>query len=117
MSAIRIELAKKVFRENPEMCRVDRRETVLNGIIELGMTPFEAKLAGGEFNFKVIVDPRVWESTVDPIRVMWIQSLKPDESQIWMMFRNTTQYQSQGQQAFRVYFTKGSARSIEKILE
>lgn len=69
------------------------------------MTPYDAYLAAGAFTFKVIADTAKWGKNADPYDVMWGQSVRPDESQIWMTFENDTQYPTEGKQFFRVFFS------------
>ena len=115
MSDVRHELALKVFSEYPEMSREDRRPSILNGQIEIGMTPYEAKLAGGEFSYKVMADTTVWVPNTDPLRVMWNQSVAPDGSRIWMTFQNTTQFGTVVERVFTVYFIHGKACNINQV--
>lgn len=83
--------------------------------VALGMTPSEARHAAGAFSFKVIADPSRWGKNADPYQVMATQSQQPDDSQIWMTFKNAVQYPSEGEQAFRVHFRHGKAVEIEKL--
>ena len=41
-----------MFTQHPELFPEDRRPSILNGVVVLGMTPFEARLAGGAFAYK-----------------------------------------------------------------
>lgn len=107
--------AQNMFKQHPELFPEDRRQSILNGVVVLGMTPFEARLAGGAFTFKVVVDKSRWPSNADPYKVMWAQSMFPDDSEIWMTFRNSTQFVGLGDIQFRVYFEKGHAKYIEKL--
>ncbi|EWS77133.1 hypothetical protein LPH50_04850 [Xylella taiwanensis] len=43
------EYAEQMFKEYPKLFPKERRSSILHGIILIGMTPFEAKLAGGAF--------------------------------------------------------------------
>lgn len=113
----RQDVARRVFAEHPEMSRQNRRESILKGIIEMGMTPYEAKLAGGEFSYKVISDSAIWVPNADPIKVMWTQSIRPDESRIWMTFWNTSQFETAMDRTFTVYFVDGKAQSITQPKE
>lgn len=105
--------ATKMFAERPELFPEERRPAILDGRVTLGMTPYEAKLAGGAFAFRVIADPARWPSGSDPYKVMWRQSIEPDESQIWMTFKNASQFPGQGERVFRVHFQHGKAVEIE----
>ncbi len=107
--------ALQVFKNHPEKIPFAIQEKILAGQIVLGMTPYDAYLAAGAFAFKVIADPAIWKSNADPYKVMWAQSVCPDNSQIWMTFKNNTQYLSEGTQSFRVFFRGGKALNIEKL--
>lgn len=107
--------AQAMFAQHPEIFPEDRRLSILNGVVTLGMTPFEAKLAGGAFAFKVVADTSRWPANSDPYKVMWAQSMLPDKSEIWMTFRNATQFLEGNESLFRVHFEKGHAINIEKI--
>ena len=115
--SLRQDLARRVFAEHPEMSREDRRESILKGRIDIGMTPYEAKLAGGEFSYKVISESAIWVPNADPIKVMWTQSIRPDESRIWMTFRNTSQFATTMDRTFTVYFVDGKAQNITQRKE
>jgi hypothetical protein len=111
----RRDYAQTMFEQNPELFPQDRRTNILNGVVTLGMTPFEARLAGGAFSYKVIADATRWSKHSDPLEVMWAQSMQSDDSEIWMFFRNKTQIGTQQEISFRVYFQHGRATSIEKL--
>ena len=113
--AERIEYANDMFAKHPELFPIEHRQSILNGRIDLGMTPFEAKLAGGAFFFKVKPDKTVWPEKYDPYKVMWAQSLHPDNSDIKMTFTNVTQFQGEGVVAFEIVFENGKACSIVKV--
>jgi hypothetical protein len=76
------------------------------------MTPYEAHLAAGGFRFKVVADAKVWPKNADPYRGIWSQSIKPDDSKIWMMFENDTQFPELGITQFEVSFQKGKVTSV-----
>jgi hypothetical protein len=105
--------ALKMFAERPELFPEERRQAILEGRVTLGMTPYEAKLAGGAFAFKVIADPKRWPTGADPFKVMWRQSIEADDSQIWMTFKNARQFPGDGERVFRVHFEHGKALEIE----
>jgi len=90
------------------------RDDITNGCITLGMTPYEAKLAGGAFTYEVNPDKSVWEKNADPIKVMWTQSIVPDSSEIRMSFRNHNQFPQLGMISFEVVFEKGVVVRIIK---
>jgi hypothetical protein len=78
------------------------------------MSPYEAKLAGGAFFYKVEADTNNWTKNADPYHVMWKQSTKPDNSKIWMTFETATQFPGDGKKRFTVYFIQGKAVEIIK---
>lgn len=79
------------------------------------MTPDEAHMAGGSFAYKVVADQTRWPENSDPLEVIWAQSTQPDDSEIWMMFKNETQFPGAGEVPFRVTFSRGRAVSIERL--
>ena len=79
------------------------------------MSPYEARLAGGAFYFKVEADPANWLANADPFNVMWKQSTHPDDSKIWMTFETATQFPDVGKHRFEVYFAKGKAVEIKQV--
>lgn len=111
----RLEYAKEQIREYGDRISPQIQADILAQIVTLGMSPYEARLAGGAFAFKVVADPKKWAKNSDPYAVMWAQSLSPDDSEIWMTFETATQYKGCGVKRFQVYFSKGVAVGIEKI--
>lgn len=107
--------ARNLFKEYPDQFPTEHRELILHGQITLGMAPFEARLAGGAFSYKVIADPKRWPPHTNPLDVMWQQSVKPDDSEIWMTFTNKTQYPDEPERQFRVHFQRGKAVDIQKL--
>lgn len=107
--------ALQVFKDYPDKIAPAIQEKILTEQIVLGMTPYDAYLAAGAFTFKVIADSTKWEKNADPYKVMWAQSVSPDESQIWMTFENDSQYPTECKQFFRVFFQGGKALEIEKL--
>ena len=105
----------QIFRDYGDRIAPALRESILAEKIVLGMTPYDAHLAGGAFAFKVIADPAKWEKNADPYKVMWAQSINTDESQIWMTFENNSQYSAEGKQYFQVFFKNGKAVEITKL--
>ena len=105
-----------IFERQPELFPLENREAIIHGQVREGMTPFEAKLAaGGGFSFKVNADTSRWPKNADPLEVMWTQSVRPDESEIWMTFRSRTQYTTADDATFRVHFKSGKAIDIERL--
>lgn len=111
----RKEYANNMLTQRPDLFLEKYHQLILNGQIVIGMSPFEAKLAGGAFIFKVIADSTIWPDHADPLKVMWAQSIKPDNSKIWMTFKNHSQYPNENPRTFRVHFSKGKAIEIEKL--
>lgn len=107
--------ANKIFMTYPKLFPEERRQSILDGVILIGMTPFEAKLAGGAFFYKIIVDESKWPKNTNPLKVMWAQSIETDKSQIWMTFKNKSQFGGANEEVFGVYFEHGRALTIEKI--
>lgn len=115
MSDERKNYALKTIAKHPQSFREIYRNAILDGRVELGMTPFEAKLAGGAFFFEVMADSSKWPDGTDPYKVMWTQTESPDKSEIWMIFKNSTQFSTEFDCAFRVYFKQGKAVNIERM--
>jgi len=107
--------ALKVFKDYPDKISQEIQDKILAQQVALGMTPYDAYLAAGAHYFKVSADPEKWKPNVDPHRVMWAQSIAPDNSEIWMTFQTDTQYRGEGQQRFEVRFEKGKAVEIIKL--
>ena len=107
--------AQTMFAQHPELFPEDRRQSILDGVVLIGMTPFEARLAGGAFAYKVVADKTKWSEQSDPLKVMWAQSMQADDSEIWMTFKNSSQISGGNETTFRVYFEHGRAVRIEKL--
>lgn len=105
--------ARKIFDRNPDLFPVARQLLILAGKVVIDMTPYEAKLAAGAFAFQVVADPARWPPNADPLEVMWSQSTNPDNSDIWMTFRNATQFDGGREQTFRVHFKNGRVVTIQ----
>ncbi len=104
-----------MFAQYPEHFPEDRRRSILNGVVQIGMAPIEAKLAGGAFAYKVVADKSKWAANSDPLKVMWAQTKQADDSEITMTFKNTSQFFDGSEAIFRVYFERGHAVRIEKL--
>jgi hypothetical protein len=111
----RRDYAGKMFTKYPELLPEEHRVSILEGQVQIGMTPFEARLAGGAYYFQVIPDKTVWPEKYDPYQVMWMQSSHPDNSYIKMTFQNETQFPGEGITVFEVVFANGKVSSINKI--
>lgn len=104
----------KAMDENPELFSQSMRESILSGKVILGMSPYQAQLAGGSCSFAVKADPQKWKPNTNPFRVIQAQTYHPDNSEIRLTFQNDTQYPDEGVQFFHVDFRQGKAVSIEK---
>jgi hypothetical protein len=111
----RISHAQTMFAQYPEMFPEKHQASILKGFIEIGMTPLEVVVAGGAFSFKVSSDSAQWANHTDPYKIMWAQSVRPDNSEIWMTFKNSTQFPGESESLFRVYIKHGQAVEIEKL--
>lgn len=113
----RKQFARQVFNEYPDRIAGEIRQQILAGRIVLGMAPYECYLAAGAFMFRVDADRTVWGDNPDPYKVMWRQSTKPDNSEIWMTFETDRQYPGEGRRRFQVHFKQGKAVEISKLGE
>lgn len=113
----RLEYAKETIRLYGNQIPKEAQENILLQKIVVGMSPYEAKLAGGAFYYKVEHDPKAWpkDAVVDPLAVIDKQSVSPDASKIWMTFENATQFPGEGKQRFEVYVTNGKVQEIKKL--
>ena len=107
--------APTMFAQHTELFPEDRRQSILDGVVLVGMTPFEARLRGGAFAYKVVADKAKWPENAEPIKVMWAQSMQADNSDIWIMFKNSSQYPGGSDTSFRVNFERGSAVRIKNL--
>lgn len=107
--------AQSMFAQHNEYFPDKNRFSILQGVVTLGMSPFEARLAGGAFQYRVAADSTRWPEHSDPLKVMWAQSVQADNSEIIMIFTNALQYPGQGEKSFRVYFDKGTSVKIEQL--
>jgi hypothetical protein len=110
----RLEFAKETIRLFGDKIPEEAQKGILKQQVLIGMTPYEAKLAGGAFYFKVQADPKNWKPNANPHVVMDRQSVSPDKSKIWMTFENETQFPGESKQRFTAYIFNGKVQSIEK---
>ena len=103
----------KMFTQEPDFFREERRASILKGVVEIGMSPHEARLAGGAFFYRVVADTSKWPEHSDPMRVIWAQTMHPDNSEITMTFKNSSQSPKCEEMAFEVHFVKGRVVRIE----
>lgn len=111
---VRLEFAKEAIRLYGDKIPAQSQKNILKQQIAVGMSPYEAKLAGGAFYYKVEADPKVWPQNADPLVVIDKQSVAPDGSKIWMTFETETQFPNEGRKKFQVYFEKGVVKEIIK---
>lgn len=111
----RLEFAKETIRLYGDKIPEKAQKGILAQQVLLGMSPYEAKLAGGAFYYKVEADPTVWKDNADPLLVMDRQSIQPDKSKIWMTFENETQFPEKGKKRFSVYVEMGAVQEIKLI--
>jgi len=111
-----LSIAKKEIETHGNMISTKNQELIIKQKISLGMSPYEAQLAAGNYAFKVEADPNIWPPNSDPYAVIKRQVNHPDKSKIWLTFENTTQYPESGNTKFTVYFENGCVISIKKMV-
>lgn len=106
----------KIVTQCQDVMPVATQYAILQGQVILGMSPYDAFLAAGEFTFKVMPDKAVWSDASDPYQVMWAQTMNPDDSHIWMTFGNDVVGRGQGaenkQHPFTVEVVRGKIVAI-----
>ena len=107
-----LERAQRAIQNYGDKISLEAREHILVQRVVLGMSPFEALLAGGTFVFRVQPDRKVWPSDTDPYEIIYGQSHTPDDSKIWMTFETEIQFPGEGRKAFTVEFERGKAIKI-----
>ena len=83
----RMQEARIVFQKYPDVISKELQAKVLSQVVDIGMDPYMAKLAGGPCSYKISADPKKWPAGADPEVVMNAQSLHPDAIQIFLRFR------------------------------
>lgn len=106
-------IAKEDIVKYGEYIPVDKQKAILEQVVVLGMSPYEAKLAAGAFRYGIKADPK-WPANTDPIKIIYTQSLQPDNSEIFMVFETESQFPGEGRKIFRVDFEKGKAVKISE---
>jgi hypothetical protein len=91
------------------------KRSILEKRIILGMTPEEARLAGGACFYRVQADPKHWPSDGNPLIIMARQTDYPDDSKITLTFHNATQFQSREPVTFRVEIRRGRVTEIVPV--
>ena len=109
-----LDLALEKIRLHGDKIPAETQKNILIQRVVEGISPNEARLAGGAFFFKVEADTKVWPPHSDPLVVMNRQSVAPDDSKIWMTFQNETQFPAEGMRRFTVEFARGKAVKITK---
>lgn len=111
------EYSKKIdYLKNNEHIREKFYDSILYGQIEPGMNTLEAKLAGGAFFYRVIIDKEVWSDSANPLEVISRQVIKPDNSKIEMTFRNATQFpELENIKIFKIIIELGVVKHIIRI--
>lgn len=103
---------EREYKTHKKYYRDKYKESILQKIIVKGMWPTEAFLAGGGGTYRVKADKNVWSESSNPISVMQMQSIKPDESEIIIQFCNKSQFSSENDIVFEVIFKMGIAENI-----
>jgi hypothetical protein len=106
------QIAQREIDADPGRFSDEAKRNILDQQITLGMTPHEARLAGGSFFYKVDADPKRWPRGTDPLAVIASQTDQPDDSKITLTFRNTTQFQTREPTTFRVEIRGGRVTEI-----
>lgn len=109
----RLKSAREYLEKNPGTIRPETQKAILSQRVVLGMCPFEAHLAAGQFYYGMKNDPK-WPSGTNPIRIMWAQCKEPDSSEFWMSFMTRTQFEDRRPTVFKVIFKEGRAVAIER---
>ncbi len=100
-------LVDKRYAEDSECFREEFRESIYKRVVVKGMWPAEAFLAGGGGIYRVKADPKKWEKRAYPRLVMKAQCTDPDDSEIEIDFRNSSQYSGGVVRKFTVRFENG----------
>jgi hypothetical protein len=108
------QIAQREIEANPGRFSEEAKRNILMQKITMGMTPHEARLAGGSFFYKVEADPR-WPRGSDPLIVIASQTDQPDDSKITLTFRNTTQFQTREATTFRVEIRRGRVTEVVPV--
>lgn len=93
---------------------MDWKETV-GGKIVVGMSLHEAIILGGDYFFKVKADASVWPKNSDPNLIIAEQAIRPDGSEIWLVFENGVQFASKGVTRFSVRFKCGIVVGVDEL--
>jgi hypothetical protein len=111
----RLNFAKDVIAKFGASIPEEIQAAILQQKVIPGMPPYEASLAAGAYSFEVKPDPAKWPANADPNMVIAAQSRHPDDSQVWCIFDNDTQFPEGGKTRFKVTFVRGKATTIERM--
>jgi len=109
------QIAQREMDANPGRFSDEAKRNILMQKITVGMTPHEARLAGGSFFYQVQADPERWPRGSNPLAVIASQTDRPDDSKITLTFRNTTQFQTQEPTTFRVEIRRGRVTEVVPV--
>ncbi|MDR3345790.1 MAG: hypothetical protein LBS73_01310 [Campylobacteraceae bacterium] len=111
-------LQDKIFEvvyARPELFNDDFRESIIRGIVEIGMNIDQAIIAGGDYSFAVSADESVWGEDANPYRVIDAQMSNPDNSSIKLTFHNDSQFSEDNSVSFQVEVKQGKVVSITRL--
>lgn len=111
---VHVSLVNENYTNATEYFRSEFREAILQKQVVKGMWPTEALLAGGGGSYRVNADEKVWSKNSNPMDVMRAQSLKPDNSQIEIVFFNCYQFAQNKHCKFTAFFTRGVCTDIKE---
>jgi len=109
------QIAQREMDANPGRFSDEAKRNILMQKVTLGMTPHEARLAGGSFFYQVQADPERWPRGSNPLAVIASQTDRPDDSKITLTFRNTTQFQTPEPTTFRVEIRRGRVTEVVPV--
>jgi hypothetical protein len=105
----------KALEARPELFNDEFKESIIKGVVKIGMNIDQAILAGGDYFFAVSADQKVWGKDPNPYQVMDAQLFNPDDSDIKLTFNNNTQFDGEEPVSFRVQILRGKVASITKL--
>jgi hypothetical protein len=109
------QIAQREIEADPGRFSDEAKRNILMQKITVGMTPHEARLAGGSFFYQVEADPKRWPRGSNPLIVIASQTDQPDDSKITLTFQNRTQFQTQEPTTFRVEIRRGKVTEIVRM--
>ena len=92
------------------------KEAIRKRVVIVGMCPFEVFAAAGMpvGIYEVTPDPKKWRFDIAPPVIIDAQCEKPDDSVIWLTFKNKTQFGTADPVVFHVRFEKGRSVLITR---